>query len=469
MTGESARQMVLVRSNPPGASIYIDGARVGQTPELIELRRGRRPKIQIEESRGRREVELETRYRWGRSFGRGFVFLTYAPIAWLVDILTGTAWDAKEPDPFTVKLSASDLANPKASRRPPVAVIAPPRSSSAALSDSAGQALEKILGENESGERFQTRPYQETLSTFVDGEYEYLTMDPSRRHRLLKELDADYVFESKIERLDDRWQVSSKGREIRGTAVRPGPSFTLSRDSLGPRVFGMGLGLRPWWSRILPDTVGLDFLNEAMSVEVQGATFALSPVYGDEWWARGVQYINAIHISSTPDRRREVGSRWEISAVPSFRLSRKTLKVTDLPSPQSGGFIERDPQFSRWAISGGYGLEVGYLIGRHYIYLDVIPVLNWSEITWRQNMKDQSATRVSMGATSELGYTYVFDSNWLIRIFSRSSAESIEVWQDALVARLGPEYTPAAASGIMSGFTIGYRFDVEGYRTKEAR
>lgn len=467
VTGEGSRQTVLVRSNPPGASIYVEGLRVGQTPELVEIRRSFSPKIQILEAKGRRNVELETRYRWGRSFGRGLVFVTYAPISWLIDVLTGTAWDAQEAEPIPVKLAEIDLKNPKPQHRPLIAVIAPPRSSSTSMSDSAGRALEASLREGALGERYDVRPYDETLTSFVQGDYEYQTMNLSRKRRLLKNLSADYVFESKIEKTDGGWKLESEGNEILGKDVKPGPTITLSRDTMGPRVFGMGFGLRPWWSRILPDTIGIDFVNEAMNVEVQGKEYSLSPVHGDEWWSQGIRYASAINISSTPDRRREYGSRWELGAVPNFRFSHKLLKASDLPPPVSGGFVEKDPQFSRMAISGGYGLEVGYLIGRHFIYLDVIPFLNWGQISWRQDFKDRTATRVSIGALTELGYNYLFDSNWMIRIFSRSSAEDIELWQDAFVARLGVEYKPTTALGITSGLTIGYRFDVEGYKAKE--
>uniref|UniRef100_UPI0037BFE19B hypothetical protein n=1 Tax=Klebsiella pneumoniae TaxID=573 RepID=UPI0037BFE19B len=117
----------------------------------------------------------------------------------------------------------------------------------------------------------------------------------------------------------------------------------------------------------------------------------------------------------------------------------------------------------------GYGFELGYLFKRHYLYFDLIPVFNWSEISWRQGGRDRSATRTTVTAQVEVGYTYVFDSNWLFRVFSRSQGENAEIWSDAFVARLGDQYAPTTASMAVTGLTIGYRFDNDRFRASELK
>lgn len=465
MTGEGSSQVILVRSTPPGASIYVDGQKVGQTPDLVELRRSFSPNIELATSSGRQKVDVETKYRWGRSFGRNFIFITYAWVGWFVDILTGAAWDVKDVNSSVDKLSEADLRNPKPVRRPSEIVVAPPRSSSVAMSDEGGRALVKTLAEkNETGSA--VRPYDQTLRFF--DEYEYGSKEVSRHRRMLNELKADYVYESYVESGDDGWILKSEAKEIYGVGRKSGPSIRLRRDAEGPRVFGVGFGLQPWWSRILPDTVGLDFVNEKLSVMLAGREYAFDTVHGDEWWATGLRYLSSINISSTPDRRREYGSRWEFSAVPSIRLSRRQVKIANLPPPSNGTFIEREPQFLRWHVSGGYGLEIGYLFGRHYVYLDIIPMLGWGQISWRQDGGDRSATRTGVTVLTELGYTYVFDSSWLIRLFSRGQTENHELWSDAFAARLGDEYRTNSANGVLSGLTIAYRFDTDRYTHAKA-
>lgn len=465
MTRDGSSQTTLIRTNPPGATIYLNGKAVGRTPELVEISRGYSPTIELATTGGKKEFELETRYRWGPSFGRNLVFLTYAPIAWLIDLMTGTAWDIRDSDPIPVSLSKADQETPKLVHEPPQSVVAPPRSSSVAMSDDGGRALERSLRET-----FRAKPgvgtvrsYDVTLPVFIEHDYEFGTSDVSAKRRLFKALDADYVYESFAEPDEDGWVLKSEVVEVRGTNRNKGPTLRLGRDTQGPRLLGVGFGLQPWWSRILPDTVGVDFVDEKVKLDVLGATYELKPVYGDEWWATGLRYISAINISSTPDRRREFLSRWEFSAVPSLSLSRKLVKIAGLPA-MPGQFVESEPEFERWRVAGGYGLEVGYLFGRHYVYFDLIPVFNWSQISWRQNGQNRQATRTGITGRTEIGYTYVFDSNWLMRIFSRSQGESNELWQDVVATRLGSSYAPTAAQAVVSGLTLGYRFDSDRFQ-----
>ncbi|CAN5508290.1 hypothetical protein BH10BDE1_BH10BDE1_13260 [soil metagenome] len=460
MSRDGSVQTMLIQTVPPGASIFVGGEKIGQSPELVEIRRSRSPQISVATKSGLREVELDSKYRWSQSFWRNCVFYLFAPIGWLIDFGTGTAWENIEPSPIQVELSADDVKHPKPLRNPEEVAIAPPRSSSVAMSDEGGRSLERNL--RAEGRR-KIRPYDETLSTFVFHDFEYGTMKLNDRRRLQKALDVDVIYESYVEPDSEGWVLKTEGHDVYSPGRIPGPILRVERDGQGPRVLGVGLGLRPWWSRILPDTIGLDFVDDKLSVELQQQTFAVNPVIGDEWWSQGLRYISAINISSTPDRRREYGSRWEFSAVPALRFSRREVEISNLPPPTNGTLIEKDPRFTRWNITAGYGLEIGYLNGRHYFYFDLIPVFNWSQISWRQSGQGRSATRTAMLGQSELGYTYVFDSNWLIRIFSRSQAENNEIWRDALAARLGDDYSPTAVAGVLSGLTLGYRFDVDHY------
>ena len=216
MTRDGSFATTLIRSNPPGASIFVDGEKVGQTPELVEITRGRHPRFELDSASGREEYILPTRYRWGSSFASGFIFaIVYAPIAWAIDLLTGTAWDIRESDPVTIKLSKIDLDHSKPVRNPLDAVIAPPRSSSMTMSDDGGHALEKVIP--------HVRPYDQSLSAFLDYDYEYGSKDLSARRRLLKSLNTDLVYESCVENDETGLVLKSEIHEVRGTGVTPRP------------------------------------------------------------------------------------------------------------------------------------------------------------------------------------------------------------------------------------------------------
>lgn len=461
MSGEGSYQTTLIRTNPPGASIYVDGRKVGQTPEFVDIRRSLHPVIEMDTAKGREEFELPTKYRWSQSFSRNLIFYIYAPIGWLIDIATGTAWDVRSSQAIPVQLSAQDLGHPKSRHVPPEVVIAPPRSPSIVMSDAAGHALEARLRETADtpGAVLRIRSYDQSLAQFLGAGYEYQTMSEGARQRLLRDLNADYLYESTASANEGRgWILKSDVRNIYEASVSPGPTLKLNREG----------GEHTWWSRLFPNTLGVDFVNETMQIELNTQNYDMAPVHGDEWWAQGIKYVGAINVLSLPDRRREFGSRWEFSPVPALRFSRRLLKITGLPAT-GGGFVEKDPQFERWSISGGYGLEAGYLFGRHYIYFDLVPLFNWSEISWRQNAEDKTATRTTITVMVEIGYTCVFDSNWFFRFFSRSQAENTELWKDALTSRLGDGYAPTQAKGVVSGLTVGYRFDFDRYKAEADR
>lgn len=460
MNSSGSYQSTLIRTSPPGASIYVGGVKVARSPDFVDIRRKSRPSIEIETASGREEYELPTRYRWSY-FWRNFVFLTYAPIGWITDFVTGAAWDVRDPEVIPVQLAIADAKNPKPARARTEIAIAPPRSSSIALSDAAGRALESKLRAMQSNVNVQ--PYQNTLPVFVGGGYEYGDTEGEARRKIQRTLRADVIYEASVEPDQSGWTVKSEAWDAATSATNPGPSFHLDRDQDGSRVLGTTLWQHPWWSRVMPNTLGLDFVNEQMRMELNNQNYDLAPVAGEEWWATGLRYLSAINISSTPDRRREYGSRWEFSAVPNLRVSRRSVKITGLP-PSSTTFTEREPQFTRWSVAGGYGLEVGYLMGRHYIYLDAIPMFSWGQIKWRQDAQDYSTTRTGVVIQGEIGYSYSFESNWLIRIFSRSQSEDVALWSEAMKSRLGETYVPTSTTAVVSGVTIGYRFNTDKFK-----
>ncbi len=452
LSHSSYRQVIRIEGPNPGDSVYINGERQGEAPGFFEVRRGFAPQVEIESKTGKRQVAVQTKYRWSRSFWSGWVFFGYAPVAWLTDIATGTAWDLED-----VNLSSSpglNVGNGKIA-------IAPPRAESAEISDNAGSLLYDKLKEKYSADHVLN--YRDTLLAFLENEYVYdiHTADRGQSRRLYREVGADRIFESTVLEEDGQLVVASNELNIVTGEKKSGPKVKLSEAEVTRKLPGTSFKLgNSWWSRLVPNTLGVDIVDERLQIELAttGLVYELRPVHTEEWWATGLRYISSLNISSTPDRRREFGSKWIFSAVPALRLSRRDVKAVDLPIPP-GSFVERDPEFTRWIISGGYGLQIGYLSGRHYTFLDMIPTFSWNQVSWRQGGSYQSATRTAMGAQSEFGYTYIWGNSWLLKFFSRSQLEVTEVWKDALSSRLGSAQYPVSASTVLSGLTIAYQFD----------
>lgn len=444
-------QVIRVGSSVPGEKVVVAGKVEGVTPGYFEVRRGHSPKIQV----GDREILIPTTYRWSRSFWSGLVFSFFAPIGWLTDLSTGTSWDLE--DVAVGNLNAGQI--PLKSTQ--TIAIAPPRAESVEISDNAGSLLYENL--KEKFRNANVLKYQSTLSKFLENEYVFdiHSADRGQSRRLYREVGAGVIFESTVSEENDQLFIRSNELNVVTGEKKAGPKILLSDAEVSRKIPGTNVNLgTSWWSRLLPNTLGVDFVDERLQIELAttGLVYDLKPVDSEEWWATGLRYISSINISSTPDRRREFGSKWIFSAVPALRISRRNVKAVDLPIP-TGSFVERDPEFLRWIISGGYGLQIGYLSGRHYVYLDLIPTFSWNQVSWRQNSSFQSATRTAMGSQTEIGYTYIWRSDWLIKLFSRSQLEVTEVWKDALSSRLGSSQYPVNASTLLSGLTVAYQFD----------
>jgi hypothetical protein len=167
--GNDDPQAVLIQSDPPGASILIDGQDRGKTPRFVVMPRAYRPRFNLEWHGKTTPVELDTHYRWTKSFWSNLIFLQLAPIGWLTDMLTGGAWEAKDPN--IIDLDKSD-GRAKATSRPPKTVaIAPPQADSIGIADAGAQALEETLNRGRNG--FKVLPYRDTLTTFVGHQYDY--------------------------------------------------------------------------------------------------------------------------------------------------------------------------------------------------------------------------------------------------------------------------------------------------------
>jgi hypothetical protein len=382
------------------------------------------------------------------------VFFLYAPLAWITDLATGTAWDLDD-------VGADREGKDSASHRPRVIAVAPPRAESAEVSDNAGIRLYEKLKEI-SGEA-RVLNYQATLPKFLENDYVFdiHSADRGQSRGLYRELGADRIYESTVTEENDQIFLKANELNVITGEKKAGPKILLSEAEVSRKIPGTSVNLgTAWWSRLMPNTLGIDVVDERLQIELAstGLVYELRPVKTEEWWATGLRYISSINISNTPDRRREFGSKWIFSAVPAIRVSRRNVKATDLPIPL-GSFVERDPEFTRWIVSGGYGLQIGYLSGRHYVYIDLIPTFSWNQVSWRQNSAFQSATRTAMGSQTEIGYNYIWGSDWLLKLFSRSQLEVTEVWKDALSARMGSTQYPVSASTLLSGFTIAYQFD----------
>lgn len=443
ISSDSNHQVIRVRSNPPGAKIWIDGYDAGEAPRLVLIDRKREPSFDLELGKERKHVDLETKYRWGASFWRNFVFLTYAPIGWLVDVATGAAWQAQDPAVIQFK-NAGTTSRPRSESSPRTLAIAPPLADSLQLSDTGGEALEREL----KGSAVQVKPYQDTLSTFIANDYDFdgRTEDDDERKYLAYRLGTDLIFESKIEPRDGQLLLTGESRNVLTGETTSPTRLTLKPDGQLEEFY-----LSRGFFQFLPNTVGLDLVSEKLAWTQGSETIELVPAKNEEWWAEGLRFISAISITNLPPRRPGRSARGVVNFVPTFRFSRRRVTATGAPDVE-------DQDYLRWWISAGYGLEAGWQYSRHYLYLDLIPQLYWNQIKWSKNDKDFSSTGTGLNFMSEIGYLFFIDSNWNARIFIRSASEDTDAWKEAL-SRTTSDSQSGSAGLQTAGISIAYRFE----------
>lgn len=469
MHSSGSFQAALIRSEPPGATIFLGDKAVGHTPAFIQIPRSRHVSLELTSSAtktaepnslesdtlirsDRESVTLKTKYRWRDSFFSNFVFLTYAPIGWAIDGLTGTSWQAMNSEIIPVRLTAEDRSR-RIAARPQRTAIAPPIGLSLALSDAAGLALESFLKRTYSNEKVVI-PYEESVSKFVLQGFDHDNLiDDDDRNDLYYSLGVDTIWESTILNRDEQLVLRAYEKNIyTGKFLEPPIDLEFVPSGDFERVYSSGR----WWSRIIPNTIGLDLVVERLLVQRDKESYELIPSGAEEWWAAGLRYLNAVNISNAPELRNGRASKWSFNLVPALHLSRKQVRATGLPA--SNGSTS-DQNYLRWQVAGGLGPELGFQVSRHYFYLNLIPVYQWNEITWATADQKYQISEASVQTSSEIGYLYYLNSNWSLRLFSRTMPDTNKGWAEALNSRLPASSTSPRAYYTAAGISFCYRIE----------
>jgi hypothetical protein len=452
------KQAVLIQSEPPGAKIISGGEELATTPAFVRLRRSSEPVIELKTGSETREVHLDRNYRWRSSFFSNLIFIVYAPIGWLADYVTGTAWNIHDSPVIQLQTDRQLLKNARAwnSKKPRYA-IAPPLAESLDLSDAAGRLLEHSL--LHSGTKAEIKPYDETLDTFVGQGYDYDGVDSEDRRELFYDLHVDGIYESSVERQKDRVELHAQLRIP--TSKEPSQTFDLNLSEPAkknaepsPNGDAIASGSGQTWLQLLPNTVSIDAVADELKFKDSAGTIDLNPAPTSDLGLKAIRLFNAVGITSLPARRIGRASRWQLTAKPAVRLSRRTVVAANF-EPLLG------QEFTRTWISGGYGLEAGYQVSRHYFYLNLIPLLFWNEMKWQRNGTDSSATGTGLVAQAELGYMFYFNSRWALSFFTRTYNEDGRAWQTALSKTSGADFNVGTVVRSVAGLSINYRFEPE--------
>jgi hypothetical protein len=443
LTTHERHQFVLVQSVPNGAPIFYRGKKAGETPAFVEIRRAQHSSIQILDGDRVVNLPVSSRYRWDGSFWPNWVFFYFAPVGWIVDYATGSAWNMN--DPSTPKLHMT----PPPARSPPLPLvaIAPPQADSADVSDEGGLLWQKHLQA-----QYPNRiilPYKEKLDEFTTHGFDFdSTPGASAERDLFGRLAVNEIFESQV-------ADTSQGIELRGhfrnvvTQKTSGDEAIRATPSQDQMTFGERFKTI---IHLVPNTIGVEISHGAVVLS-NGAGDHASVVSRDSTvFSQVAPYISALNFTRQIPPRREAAGKLNFEFVPAVRATYRRIQFPSLQEISSN-------EFSYLTVGAGLGPEIGWQWGPNYVYGNVVPIFGWHRLAWRSSDGLNVSSVGAVTLRAETGYLYYLNERFSLRFFLKETSTPDQIWNSA-VQNIHPGADAVTSSTDLStGFVFGYTWE----------
>ncbi len=445
-TFRSPDDVIAVDSSPQGADIYVEGKRVGQTPDLIKLDRKFRQEVELRYGQEAQIVKLRGSYRFKGSFWPNFAFLTLAPVGWIVDLVNGSAWDYESY--YTVSFDGKKSRRSKPERMR--LAIAPPQSEYSMLSDELGSKLEAQL--KREFPQYEIIPYKNTIHNFAYNDYDYdRAKGDAPWPDVFYDAKADLVYSGKI---DDKGPTTIvKGSLYDAYSSQPADSkeFDFPDSRIKSLSEVEGYEHRPIYFYILPNTVALDLEQNTTSLDVNGKTYISSVEHSDDFWGRVTQFASVVALRRYQPPTVEKAARWRFAFNPSLLLSHTHQKFEKSPELQ-------DLEFTLSHIDFSYGPQYTFSIQKWQIYGSILGAFAYDRIRVNNMVQTKTYDGTNLGLALEIGTIYFFTPKWSVRFAARSVTSNDQIWQKAIRGATGINYQIESPTIDTAGFSIGYTF-----------
>jgi hypothetical protein len=447
---DSTEQVVLVKTKPKGADIFYKGQKVGVSPMLLEIDSGKKPEFEVQGYglSNREKIQLKTHYRWRKSFLNNFVWaIVYAPVGWLVDYLSGGAWEIEDPELIELA-GAAERIKPKAQQ---TLAIAPPQFRSFELSTQLGIALEKDLRNNTKYQVFDFRYGEPHFYSYE--RTQGLPDDRKLREQLYHKLGNDLILTSKAEAVSENTiQVEGKIEDVYTGEV-------VSRFQRNYETKNFGVAQQVYLAKtvgdyfyFIPNTVYINFGRPTQQITLDNEEYNGKLTQSDSFIDQVGQVVERVSLSRVIPIQNTRVSHWDISFLPDATLSRDTVQYEDF-EPIA------DQSYERTVLSAGYGVRFAYVAKWGMPYFDLIPHYGWTQISSTGGDFDVTVTDDFITLSAELGYIYHLNRNWVAKAFSRSTGENAEIWQRVINETNDTDFRIDGNQKIFAGLSLGYRFD----------
>lgn len=443
-TLDGTRQNILVRSEPAGADVYQNGKLLGTTPDYLSIRRGKRTTLEfVYGEHQRKEVQLKTKYRWGDSFASNLLFLSLAPIGWLVDYFNGSAFEAEAPsvmrfqkDPKVAEHIRNRLAvAPAVAEDPEIGVLA-------------GEQVHKKMSE---GQRYELIPYDPAAFQYYGSEHG-LSPKKHLQANLFAELQTDYVLWPQVSKGKNQFDIRGEIKSAYDGKVAESVDFTLAATDAELRSELFSRSRFKEYFHFIPNTLYVNFSSYLPTFEYLDTTYEGEEIGGESFGDKALQYISALSLDREERPRFNVRGQWVYDFVPSLTLSRKRIQFETF-------FPLQGAEFERRYASAGYSLEFGYQWKYGFPYFNIGPTLTWSQLLYSTPTGEGSeASSVNVMSRVELGYSYFFSDHFIIKVYVKGFSEDKEIWDEALSRASGQTLIAQNVNSNVSGIAIGYYF-----------
>lgn len=441
LTTRERHQFVLVKSSPPGADIFYQGKKIATTPAYVELRRSKESTIQLSDGKRVVTVPLETSYRWTGSFWNNLVFVTFAPVGWTVDFMTGSAWNIEDPSVQTLKYLKSQPAPPT------VVAIAPPEASSIELSDEGALLWERHLKARYPN--FRIIPYREKLNEFTSNGYDFDTRPGTRmEHLIFGRLGVTDIFESESKETADGIVLHGHFRN-----VFSGKTSSEEYIRAAPQAENLNFAERfKSMIHLIPNTVGIELSRSDVVLADERNDYRSSLSQDDTFVSKVAPYISSLSFTRQTPPRREGAGKFNFEFVPAIRATYRRIAFPTLPAVQFN-------EFTYLTIGGGLGPEIGWQWGPNYIYINYIPIFGWHRLAWQTEDGLHTNSIGALTFRGELGYLYYLTEAFSLRLFTKTTTTPGNIWNNAIQDINPGSPTVDTGSDVSLGLVFGYTWE----------
>jgi hypothetical protein len=440
-------QQVGIETTHPGVKVYYHGEMVGVTPTFVALERQRKDEIELRDGNNIKKIELRGKYRWGRSFYGNLLFLSYAPVGWVTDLLTEDAYE----QPSRLKYDFGESKTSTESNERKKIAIAPPLSIHPNVTDEIGSHITKVL-QKKLGPQYNVIDYDVTREQFNDEDVDYdREIDPEDEADLYGGLGVKEIFFSKIDLTGDDVIVRGARKNFFQSAKSEKIELNIKSADIASTKNLVWAGADNKIFQWLPNAVSIESVRSNTDLRINMQEYSASDAETENFLDEVTKYTSALGIRYIRPPSNREGWHYRFAMVPTASLSYNREVFEQL------GLLQ-DLEFTRWHLDAGYGPSFNYGNKKWNFYFNLIPIVSYNQIeaSSTQYGGSYSADKTSIEFSTEAGWTYFLGPHWHIRFFAKNAGVDTDLWEDIIFKSTGINTIVDSSTVVISGVSVGY-------------